>query len=486
MTEQDTVLNYFREISKIPRKSGDEKAISDYLLDFAETQGLEARRDAVWNVIIKKPAQNIDDKSRPPLILQSHTDMVYVVNSEITHDYSSGIQVREENGYLKASGTTLGADNGMGVAYCLAMLASKQIPHPDLEVVFTSQEEVGLVGAKAIDLSGLKSRAMINMDAEQEGVLIASCAGGVRGTINYPVTQIEQYVEKILEVQFKNLPGGHSGLEIDKNIVNAISASAGLLEILAGSFISLVKWECPGQANAIASSLHLELAISGTAESTLENKIQDYEKQILESSNGQFSIKTNYKPVQSFLPVVLANEILPFCALIKQIPKGVLSYNPNNSEEVQSSLNLGALNLTNGGYELLISTRSSVLNERESIQKEISKLCATANVKVDFFNAYPPWEFRGNSPLREQAKACYSKLFDQPMRVTGIHGGLECSYFSDKIADLDAISIGANLYDAHTPRERMELESIMRTWELLCCIAGNYGKKQIWRSSEDL
>ena len=463
MINADKVFHYFEEISKIPRSSGDEKAISDYLVAFAKERGLEVIQDEYYNVIIKKPATKAGCVCAP-VIIQGHTDMVYVRDESCQRQYEDGIGLIYEDGWLKADGTTLGADNGIAVVYALAILDSSDLIHPDIEAVFTVSEEIGLIGAEHLDYSKLNGKYLLNIDTEDDGIFYTSCAGAFRNEIKVPIGR--ELVEGLtqLTVKIHGLKGGHSGMEINEGRANAMSLMARLLTRL-GDEVRINSLKSEGKTNAICTNATAQLLVDETKIAQVESIIKNMETEfvneygnrdsiIIEINKGSKSSATCYNK-ESQKKVTAALILLP-CGVIGR------SYLIPNL--VETSANPAYLEESDTELVILSSSRSSVGSKKAEMKERYKAIAELCGGKSECSSDYPQWEYRENSPLRELAMKTYEELFNKKAETRAIHAGLECGYFDEKIPGVDIISYGPDQFDVHTPMERANIESIERMW----------------------
>lgn len=463
--DTEKVIDHFKKICRIPRSSGDEKAISDYIADFARERGLPVIQDENYNLIIRKPATVKSTES--PVILQGHLDMVYVKDNENGHVYEEGIEVKEDSEYYFASGTSLGADNGIAIAYCLALLDSNNVTHPDLEIVFTVREEEGLVGAKMIDMSSLKGTRLINLDSEEEGVFYTSCAGGLRSRMIWNVKTEKLPEERIpLEVAFRGLTGGHSGDNIGMGLGNAIVLMGRFLYLLKDMPVRVNKLDVPGKANAIANSGSLYLYVRPADLDAVRAKIREigklFQEELRHTDTISFEL-TEYER-QEGAEVYTEEYQKKVRNSLMLIPYGVAGYSFAVEGLVETSMNMGALTMEDGSLTLLMALRSSVASQKYFLRDKI-QIIADGNCDTCVFESdYPGWEYQEDSPLRDTAVAVYERLFHKEAEVAAIHAGLECGYWADKKPGLDLISTGPDLFDVHSPREKVSKESVERMW----------------------
>ena len=439
--EPKEVFHYFKEICKIPHGSGNVKQISDYCVDFAKQHGLKYRQDESLNVIIWKDGTSGYENS-PAVILQGHIDMVAVKEEDCIKDMEKeGLDLEIQDGYLSAKQTSLGGDDGIAVAYSLALLASTDIPHPPLEAVFTVDEEIGMLGAAAIDLSDLKGKIMLNMDSEDEGIFLAGCAGGASVRCDIPVTKgTETGVRRTLTL--KGFTGGHSGTEIICQRANTNILMGRILMELNNEMSFFVTSISGGEKdNAIAKVGKLELLIQPSDAQTFtetmekitatlkrEYEVTDPDMQIVITEDNEEKETLVYNP-SCTMKLMLALVHLPY---------GVVKMSNDIKGLVQTSLNLGIIKETQDCVRLCYSVRSSVGSEKEWL---IEKL-------------YSLTEF-------------YEELYHEKPLIQTIHAGVECGLFSEKIPGLDCISFGPNILDIHTTNEHLDIASVERTWKLI-------------------
>ena len=457
-----TYLDYFRALAAIPHGSGNTKAISDYCVRFAKERGLQSLQDDAGNVIIFKNATNGSDET---VILQGHLDMVCAKKEGFAFDFArDALRLREEGDFLFAQGTTLGGDDGIAVAYLLAILDSGTLRHPNLEAVFTVDEEVGMLGAAALDLSPLRGTMLINVDSEEEGTLLTSCAGGVRADLTFVSADEKTAADACLSVTLEGLPGGHSGTEIDKNHENAILALAKLLQaagvsrlcaIDGGTADNAIPTSCaavvadaPGLADRLTDAFHAAKAAFAPSEQAAALTVVPAEAQ------------------SAFSKADTARLLSLLCGA----PNGVIARSAHVPGLVQTSLNLGTI-ATKGETVLTgHALRSSVGAEKRTLLAVLTAHAENHGAAVSTFGDYPAWEFRENSRLRGTIEHCYERQYGKPMAITAIHAGLECGIFCGKKKDLDCVSMGPDIFDIHTVDERLSLSSAERTYRLLCSV----------------
>lgn len=473
---ENKVLRFFEEISKIPRESGDEKAISDYLMDFAKARGLEAYRDEVYNVIIKKPS-TVKDCTCAPVILQGHTDMVYVRADDCKRAYSDGIGLITKDGWLSAEGTTLGADDGIAVAYALAVLDSGDLPHPDLEAVFTVSEEIGLAGAEKLDCSGLKGKYLLNIDTEEEGVFFTSCAGAFRNEIILPIDYETRENLQAFELSLSGLRGGHSGAEIHTGMGNAIVMMGRLLSAL-GDRVFVGSVSAQGKMNAICNNAKALLFCAPEKLDEIKSLVADMEKKLRRELEGRDMLTLSLKEGKMGGARCYTEQCRKkVAAALMLIPNGVIGKSFEIENLVETSANPGVVEQRENELMILSSSRSCVGSRKEEMRARYVALAELLGAQCHFSGDYPQWEYEANSPLRALAMESYKELFGKPAKAMAIHAGLECGFFAERMPETDIISYGPTLLDIHTPRERADLASVERVWQLTKLILEKLSKK---------
>ena len=462
------VYQYFEEISGIPHGSRNTKGISDYCVAFAKTHGLKYIQDSDNNIIIFKNGTAGYENSKP-VIMQGHLDMVCEKTPESTIDFTKdGLELIVEEDYLYADGTSLGADDGIAVAYILAILASDDIPHPPLEAVLTVDEEIGLLGAASIDLSMLKGKKLLNIDSEEEGVLLTSCAGGATVEIAVPIEYSETELLKY-EVLIHGLKGGHSGIKIDKCRANSNILMGRLLHGLSKEIcFSMNGLEGGFKDNVIPNETKVNLYIQHGAEKQLEMYLQAFESMIRnEYKTSDANIQVDYKSCGLQKDMVLDGVSQTAAIyLLMNVPNGIQSMCADVPGLVESSLNLGILKTTDK-FSASFSVRSSVASLKEVIIDKLALLAEFFDGCINRSGDYPEWEYKKDSDLRDVMVEVYRDQYGEDPKIEAVHAGLECGMISGKIQGLDCISFGPNIYDIHTTKERLSISSALRTWEYI-------------------
>ncbi|MCR5451677.1 MAG: aminoacyl-histidine dipeptidase [Lachnospiraceae bacterium] len=481
--EPKKVFKFFNEISQIPRPSYHEEAISDYVFNFAKDRKLEVHQDKYHNVIIIKEASEGYEKAEP-VILQGHMDMVCEKEPGCTKDMDTeGLDLQLDGDILSAKGTTLGADNGIAVAMMLALLDDEELKHPRIECVFTTAEEVGMDGAREIDLSILRGRRLLNLDSECEGELLASCAGGGRADIRLPLRRERARAGVRLLVAVTGLTGGHSGDEINKGRANAtILLNHVLIRLWKEAEASIIAIEGGSKDNAIPREARALVAIPRSKETVAYNLISDLSKEykdIYRIPDPNLSLKGSIikdkkslekedlpDDAMKWLPVT-RTDTHRITTLIAALPNGVMRMSDSIPDLVETSLNLGITNMSQADLTLGYSLRSSVDASYDHLKLEVELIAKGLGADVSFHGEYPAWQFTPQSDFRELMCSTYKKLFNKDMKVSAIHAGLECGIISSKVEGIDAVSIGPDMWDVHTPNERLSVSSVARTYDYI-------------------
>ena len=468
--EPKRVFAYFEEICGIPHGSGNTKAISDYCVSFAKEHHLKWIQDESNNVIIFKDGSK-GYETAEPVIIQGHMDMVCEKENGVDIDFEKdGLNLYIDGDFLKAEGTTLGGDDGIALAYALAILEDDTLPHPPLEVVLTVDEEIGLLGAESIDLSMLKGRKLLNIDSDEEGIFLTSCAGGLRADCRIPVSRV-QAEGTAYEIQVAGLKGGHSGSEISKERGNAI--------MLLGRVLYAVRQEIPFALADISGGLK-DNAIPREATAAiflpLETDPQKLQEKIAslnetlkheyQASDSELQVccqKAERKNTKAVNETSLTKILLMLCSM----PWGVQHMSTEIQGLVETSLNPGIMTLEDDMFQLCFSVRSSVTSRKYDLTERLAFITEFLGGEIETHGDYPAWEYQAESPMRNLMAETYKDLFQEPPKLQAIHAGLECGIFSEKLEGLDCISFGPNNYDIHTPQERLSISSTQKIWKLL-------------------
>lgn len=466
------VFHYFEEITKIPHGSGDMSAIASFCEDFAKQHNLKSYRDNANNVVIYKDGTK-QLKDAEPIILQGHIDMVCQKTEESTIDFSKdSLEIFVDGDFIKAKNTTLGADNGIAVACILAILESDEYCHPPIEALFTTDEEIGMIGANKLDTSVLKGKKMINIDSEEEDTMTVSCAGGSDFKVFFNFDR-ESVTGTEIEVTLKGLKGGHSGIEIDKGRVNANILAGRILNHLKYTGFDLLSIDGGNKTNAITNLTKIRLCVSSKDEFIKE--ATNY----LEIIKNEFSTREpdfiyEIKPLENgtfkAISKESANAVIYALACV---PNGVIDMSAEIKGLVETSLNLGILTTKEDSAEMHISLRSNKESTMVALENKLNAFFSILPCKFSIFDKYPSWEFNNNSFLQKLYKEIYEKETSKTLKVEAIHAGLECGVFASKINDFDCISIGPDMYDVHTVKERLSVSSTERIFKILLKVLEN-------------
>lgn len=465
------IFRYFSEISEIPRGSGNEQAVSNYLVSFAKEHNLEYTQDEAYNVIMIKEATP-GYEEEPAIILQGHMDMVCEKVKDCTHDFlTDGIKLLVKGDYLHADGTTLGGDNGVAVAYILAMLSDESLEHPRLEAIITTDEEMGLNGAKALDLSHLKGKYLINLDSEEEDCVLTSCAGGMRCNCTLPIQRVEAKGKRI-KLSLGGMQGGHSGTDIIKERANAPKLLGRLLfELRESNDFSLIHMQGGFKDNVIPREAEAELLIEGDKEEFL--KLRDSIAKLMSGYQQEFSasepgLKYEVEELEEgTFQVLHAVSFEKMLFMLVNMPNGVQVMSSHIPGLVESSLNLGIF-ITEEDHVLFTDAiRSSLYSYKHYMSNQLNYMISFLGGEFSEYAEYPGWEYKPDSLLREHFKRLYKESTGKEMRVEAIHAGLECGIISEKLPGIDAISIGPDMFHVHTVEEKLNIPSTIRVYQLL-------------------
>lgn len=463
------VFCFFSEISAIPRGSYNNTAISNYLVDFAKNRKLEYIQDEHENVIIIKEASS-GYEDVPAIILQGHMDMVCEKTPNSTHDFlKDGVEIMMDGDYIRANNTTLGADNGIALAYVLALLDDDELEHPRLEAIFTTDEEVGMDGAIGLDVSSLKGKYLINMDSGEEGVLLTSSAGGLNGYCEIPI--VRKSVEGLkVQININNLKGGHSGAEIHQSCTNAIKLLGRLLfELTQMIDFKLVTLEGGQKDNVIPRNAYADILIS-------EKSYDDFAKAIealLNNYNEELAVSEPDLDIESKAMEKKEYECLDDFSFNKVLfylinaPNGVQKMSHSFEGLVESSLNLGVANIEKEKAVFSHSIRSSINTYKKFISDRLDYLAYFTDGRYEVRAEYPAWEYKKDSPLREHMIKVYNELYGRDPKLAAIHAGLECSFFAGKIPGIDIVSLGPDMDDIHTPKEKLNISSTISVYKYI-------------------
>lgn len=491
------VFKYFEEICNIPRGSKHNEKISNYLVKFAKDNNLEYVQDEHYNVIIYKDAtkgyEDIDT-----VILQAHMDMVCEKDENIEHDFlNEGLEIVVDDGYIRANGTTLGADDGIGVAYCLALLSANDVNHPNIKAVITTDEEIGMLGADALDTKYLEGGYVLNLDQEEEEIMLSSCAGGidVDGEI---ILECEKKDGVEVEFYITGLKGGHSGVEINNFCMNADIVFARVLnDIIKKRDVRIVSVFGGKKDNVIPNEVTSKLVVCKEDVKDFYNDICEcynvlkdeyfaYEKDMAffigidnnarnniddrECLNEMFK---NNNFVNTSIDALTKKDTKKLCEFLLTVPNGVQKMSASINGLVESSLNLGGFTVENGKVKTKHLIRSSIESYKEFICDRLEIVYKTFGGKIVKGLGYPAWEYRQHSILRPLSSKIYKEMFNKELSIEALHAGLECGVLYNKNKDLDIVSFGPNILDIHTSREKLDIESTKRMYDFMLKILEN-------------
>ncbi len=478
--QPEKIWFYFNEILQIPRPSKKEEKIAAYLMHFAKEHKLEAKQDEIGNVLISKPAVK-GFENLQTVVLQSHLDMVCEKNSDKKHDFDNDpIEARIEGEWVKANGTTLGGDDGIGIAASLAILAAGDIEHGPIECLFTVDEETGLSGAFALSTDLLKGKILLNLDSEDEGEIFIGCAGGKDSVVELPYTTIPTPVDNIaFIVKISGLTGGHSGDDINKGLGNA------------NKLLNRFLWEATNNYD-----IHLAEINGGNLRNAIPREAfavftvaKDKSKAILaDAKKHNETIRFEYRSTETELQFSIEETEMPKTVLNSDVqskllnalyacPHGVISMSREIPNFVETSTNLASVKMKDQKIIITTSQRSSVESSKDDICNMVSSVFQLIGAKVTQGDGYPGWTPNPNSVILEIAKKSYISLFKKEPKVLAIHAGLECGLIGEKYPEMDMISYGPTIKGAHSPDERMKIDTVQMFWDLTLDILKNIPKK---------
>ena len=456
----ESVFKIFEDICAIPHGSGNTKAISEYCVNFAKSRGLLVFCDELNNVIIKKPA-TAGYENHGAVVLQGHLDMVCEKDADSDFDFlTEGLRLKTDGEFVFAESTTLGGDDGIAVAMALAVLDDDSLCHPPLEVIFTTDEETGMYGAAGLDTACITAEKFINIDSENEGTFTVGCAGGCRVDIKLPLN-VSNVNVPAYSVKISGLAGGHSGTEINKGRLNANKILGNFLGSIGGDvFISSIS----GGSKDNAIPVNAECIIC-----TNKEVVSAAEKFVCANrlpSDKDLKITVNrVNECVCACPAATSKRIID---LLRELPNGVQAMSEDVNGLVETSLNIGVVKTENNVFSATLSVRSSKSRQKAALVEKLKKTAEKFGADFSVRGDYPAWEYRKNSPLRDVMTAVFKSIYGKEPKIEIIHAGLECGLFSEKIKNIDAVSIGPDLYDIHTPRERLSVSSVGRTYNYIC------------------
>lgn len=468
--QPEKVFYYFEEICKIPHVSFHEKNFSDYCVNFAKERGLFCEQDEMGNVLIVADATPGYEEVEP-IILQGHLDMVGDKVPECPIDMEKeAIKIKVDGDFIRAEGTTLGGDNGIAVAYALAILDSEDISHPRLEVVLTVSEEVGLLGAAGMDLSKCQGKRLLNVDSEEEGILTAGCAGGARIHCEFPIGRVPMK-GVLCKAVLEGLKGGHSGMEIDKGHANANVLLGRFLLMLKKElgYVGIVDLQGGSKENVIPKDGHVDFLVKETDIHEAENAVDAFHA----AMKAEFSTADPDIHLKFTTEEVCEKQVLDEVSMgklviaLNNMPNGVQSMSMDLPGLVETSLNMGVVEMNETAFSVKFSIRSSVASAKNYLGSKVELLARSLGADVMFHGEYPAWPYARDSRFRDICVDIYRRQYGKEPKIDILHAGLECGILSSKIPGLDCISIGPDMFGVHTPNERLSISSAARVWEYI-------------------
>ncbi len=469
MSEKYKFWKFFEEISAIPHGSGNTDAASKYIVDFAKERGLKYRKDESGNVVVFKDASK-NGNSDITVMLQSHLDMVTVSKDGKKDFLKEGIELVLDGEYLRANGTTLGADDGIGVAYTLAVLDDNDFDHPNIEGVFTTDEEIGMLGAAAMDMSDLRSNYMLNIDSEDDGIFTAGCAGSTLCVIEKDIKS-EPADGYFYKITFSNLTGGHSGIEIIKNRGNAYRLLGRLMLMmnLKGVGVRFVSIDGGGKDNAIAKSCEAVIS-SETAPREFERIFKEESDKIIDAfklSDPNMKIECVDEGFKENEQVITGDDSNTITALLTEVPDGVVRMFAQEEPMTETSLNLGIVKADLNHIKMTICLRSNVEAQRDFLKEVVRNIVNRLGAEISFGAETEIWTYRPESSLRDLITRVYEEKSGKKAQIEVIHASVECGIFSKNIPGLDCVSFGPDIYDIHTYNEKIDIKSAEMYWEII-------------------
>ena len=474
----DRILSTFKEINTIPRCSKQEEKLGAYLRQRAEANGFSVKKDASGNLAVRVPAA-AGAENAPVVVLQGHMDMVCEKRADSDHDFSRDpIRVHEQNGWLKADGTTLGADNGIALAIALVLAEGDTLARPPLELLFTVDEETGLTGANHLEPDFVSGRVLLNIDSEDEGVFTVGCAGGVESRLRMPLARDRVDPDAaVLRLEAGGMRGGHSGVDIHKQRANAIRVLARALDRAARIGDIRIAALTGGKShNAIPRSASATFCCPVDRRGQIESALRSLEPEVrMEFADTDPSLRLAVEAEASLPPeAISAEDSLRLVHLLLALPDGVQAVSQQIEGLVETSCNLASVALGEANLEIVTSQRSSVMSRLESITRRVEAAGALAGAATERLNAYPSWEPDLESPLLARCKQVYQSLFGVAPHVEAIHAGLECAVIGDKYEGMDMISFGPTIRDPHSPDEALELASVEKVWSFVKALMASF------------
>ncbi|HLP17491.1 MAG TPA: aminoacyl-histidine dipeptidase [Bacteroidota bacterium] len=473
----ERVFYYFQEINKIPRGSKNEKAISNYIVDTARKLGLEAKQDKSLNVVVRKPATAGHEQAKS-VCLQGHLDMVCEKNNDTVHDFEKDpIELVRDGNFLRANGTTLGADNGIAVATNLAIMEDKSLEHGPLEFLFTTDEEQGLNGANNLSAEFIQSRTLLNLDSEEEGDLFVGCSGGKNTTGSWTLDLKPAPAKHVAaQLSVKGLKGGHSGLEIDKGRGNALKILNRALLTLDPLGIHLSSINGGNKSNAIPREADAVIFIPLKNIDAVKAVVAEYNSTVhaeLATVEPDLSVTIEVKPKVKSGKVMKNKLARRIMQTLSGVPHGVIKMSADIKDLVETSTNLAIVKTDKKRLTVITSQRSSVASEIDEIVEMVVNVLELGGADVEASEGYPGWKPNLDSAILKIARDTYKKLYDKDTNVKAIHAGLECGIIGEKIPGMDMISFGPTMEGVHSPDERLHIDTVERFYQFVLAILRN-------------
>lgn len=470
------LLNIFQQVSAIPRASQHEHLISTWLQNWASRKGLQSKTDNAGNLLIRVDATP-GYENAPTVILQGHMDMVCEKTPDSLHDFSKDpIRCIIEGDWLHADNTTLGADDGIAIALAIAIVENSEVKHPALELLFTVEEEIGLGGVARLHKDFVSGKILVNLDSEEEGVFIIGCAGGVKSTIMLPLTLLSSTrTEGAYKITINGLNGGHSGTDINKNRASANKILARLLgEMIETLPFRIANIKGGTAHNAISREAECTILINEIDVSKLKNSLAAFEELLKDEFVGsevtlRFSLADTHAECAASL-----HDSKKIVTLLEALPHGVFKISTSIPGFVETSNNLAILEIQDDALRIVSSQRSMLSSQMVEITRRIDAIARLSSAQASQVDNYPAWKPNLNSPLLERGCRVYKRLFGTSPRIETIHAGLECGQIGEIYKDMDMISIGATIYDAHSPQERLYIPSLLKIWKFLIELLKSY------------
>jgi dipeptidase D len=475
------ILDFFQQINAIPRCSKKEKEIGLWLEQWGATNGFAVNKDPAGNLLIRVPASAGFEKA-PLIVIQGHMDMVCEKSPDSGHNFDKDpIRHIYDGDWLQADHTTLGADNGIALALCMAVVTDADVDHPPLELLFTVDEETGLNGAKKIEPELLQGRVFLNIDSETEGVFTVGCAGG-RHTLVSLALSLSENLEAVatFKLSVHGLKGGHSGIDIHRQRANAnLILARALNHVAASCALRLVRIKGGSAHNAIPRDAFAVFTCRSNVRTVLDNIISQFERTVkAEYGTREPALAVTITEVESEPQAKMALNAEQTAAVINlllAIPHGVLGMSAIFEDLVETSNNLATVEPSDNYLKILTSQRSSVISRLDEATNRIQAVAALAGAETQSDSEYPPWTPDMNSTLLKHCNAVYEQLFDRKAAITAIHAGLECAVIGAKYTDMDMISFGPDIENPHSPTERLFIPSLERVWNFMVALLKSYG-----------